>query len=90
MKIIYTLQTQLFVKNREGIETLLITDSQNFAYNTLEEAQKALQDLKQYHKSVSDYKALTGDSNCLSYKSQETGQIFRLEFKINQFLLKES
>lgn len=90
MKIIYTLQTQLFVKNTNGVENLLTTDSQNIAYNTLEEAEKALQDLKQYHLSVSEYKPLVGDSNGLYLKSKETEQIFRIEFKINQFLLKES
>lgn len=90
MKIIYTLQTQLFVKDREGKETLLLTDSQNFAYDSLEEARKALEDLKQYHVAISDYKPLTGHANCLFYKSMETGQAFKLEFEIKQFMLKES
>lgn len=90
MKIIYTIQTQLFVKSRQGVETLLTTDQQNFAYNTLEEANKALQDLKQYHLSNSDYKPIIGDSNGLFLLSQDTGQKFTLEFKINQFMLKES
>ena len=90
MKIIYILQTQLFVKNCEGKETLLLTDTQNFAYDSLEEARKALEDLKQYHIAISDYKPLVGQTNCLSYKSIETGQLFKLEFEIKQFMLKES
>ena len=90
MKIIYTLQTQLFVKNREGKETLLLTDAQNFAYDSLEEAHKALEGLKQYHISISDYKPLAGQTNRLFYKSMETGQTFTLEFEIKQFMLKES
>ena len=90
MKIIYTLQTQLFVKNREGKETLLTTDTQNFVYDSLEEARKALEDLKQYHIAISDYKPLAGHTNRLFYKSMETGQLFTLEFEIKQFMLKES
>ena len=90
MKIIYTLQTQLFVKNREGKETLLITDTQNFAYDSLEEARKALEDLKQYHIAISDYKPLEGQTNRLFYKSKETGQAFKLEFELKEFMLKES
>ena len=90
MKIIYTLQTQLFVKNREGKETLLTTDTQNFAYDSLEEARKALEDLKQYHMSISDYKPLAGHTNRLFYKSMDTGQLFKLEFELKEFMLKES
>lgn len=90
MKIIYIIQTKLSVKNREGKETLLSTDTQDFAYDSLEEANKALKELKQYHLSNSEYNPLLGDSNGLFLVSQDTGQKFTLRFELKELMLKES
>ena len=84
MKKFYTVGYRLTVKRKDGTEELLDVQTQEFAYNTRENAYKELQTFKKDILSSDTYKPTTNEFRVVK---RTLDQIYIMDFEIKEHWL---